>query len=162
MGGAVAWPGGQGPVVLGSRERRGNREKRREGRKREREKEEEKRGERKREEKRNGKGKRRKGKEEKNGEKRKNDACRRDSRARRMRAVRGERRGERKNASAPIAAATVVGRPRACAVRALCGKNSIAPALIAAKRSRVVVGPSGGAGVKLVSIVWTAEKNRGG
>jgi hypothetical protein len=43
-------------------------------------------------------------------------------------------------ASAPIAAATAVGRPRACVLRALRETKRIAPALIAEKRSRVVVG----------------------
>jgi hypothetical protein len=42
-------------------------------------------------------------------------------------------------ASAPIAAVTAVGRPYACVIRALREKR-IAPALIAEKRSRVVVG----------------------
>jgi hypothetical protein len=43
-------------------------------------------------------------------------------------------KGERekgRGASAPIAAVTAVGRPRACVVRTLREKNSIAPALIA-------------------------------
>jgi hypothetical protein len=43
-------------------------------------------------------------------------------------------------ASAPIAAATTVGRPRACVLHALRETIRIAPALIAEKRSRVVVG----------------------
>jgi hypothetical protein len=143
----VAWPGRQGPVVLGSRERRGNRDKRREERKRERGKEEEKTGERKREEKKKWEGKRRKGKKRKKkgeGEKERRVPAG-FARVTHARCARSMARGK-ENASAPIAAATAVGRPRACAVRALCGKNSIAPALIAAKRSRAVDKLPSGAG----------------
>jgi hypothetical protein len=48
-----------------------------------------------------------------------------------------EKRENERGASAPIAAATAVGRPRACIVRTLREKNGIALALIAEKRSRV-------------------------
>jgi hypothetical protein len=51
-----------------------------------------------------------------------------------------EREGGWGVASAPIAAATAVGRPRACVLRALHETKRIAPALIAEKWSRVVVG----------------------
>jgi hypothetical protein len=51
---------------------------------------------------------------------------------------RAEKKGRnRRAASAPIAVATAVGRPRACVVRTLREKNSIAPALIA-ESSRAV------------------------
>jgi hypothetical protein len=52
----------------------------------------------------------------------------------------GEKKKEReRGASAPIAAATAVGRPRARVIRALREEKRIAPALIAERRSRVVV-----------------------
>jgi hypothetical protein len=89
--------------------------------------------------------KRRGGKKE-NGEKRKkekNDACRRNSRRRpwpvghaRVTLARCARRKRGKIASAPIVAATAVGRPCACVIRALRETKRIAPALIAEKRSR--------------------------
>jgi hypothetical protein len=103
----VAWPQSQRPAVLGSRGRG------------EEEGEEERREKRKKGE-----------KEERKKERKKREEMRKKGK-------RGEQeRKEREGggvASAPIAAATAVGRPRASVIRALRETNGIAPALIAEK-----------------------------
>jgi hypothetical protein len=91
-------------------------------------------GEKRREEK--GGGKERKEREGKRKEERKKMGERKKERKRREQERKGRGGGV---ASAPIAAVTAVGRPRARVVRALCGTNGITPALITEKRSRVVV-----------------------
>jgi hypothetical protein len=78
--------------------------------------------------------------EEKRGGKREKE---RKERERKRKGKRREQEGKEREegvASAPIAAATAVGRPRACVLRTLRETKRIAPALIAEKRSRVVVG----------------------
>jgi hypothetical protein len=52
----------------------------------------------------------------------------------------GKRREQERKEKGGVASATAVGRPLACVIRALRETKRIAPALIAEKRSRVVVG----------------------
>jgi hypothetical protein len=86
-------------------------------------------GGRRREEKGGGKRKREK-KERKKGRKRERE---KNERKKEKGESKRGKKGKGGTASAPIAAATAVGRPRACVIRALRETNGIAPALITEK-----------------------------
>jgi hypothetical protein len=66
--------------------------------------------------------------------------------------VRGEQRGEKEDAPAPIAAAAAAGRPRARGIRALC-EIGLAPALFAeGGRARALCGTGRGGGENVIGL----------